>query len=309
MEVKLWTYEEFPEFSRDIDGVQVLETTGEELGIRYVHNVEYANINGTPLHLQLLIPFTRNDEPPRFLPPTKFFPCVAFVQGSGWFPQDVYWQIPLLAGLARKDYVIAIIEYRPSAIAYFPAQIMDAKNAIRFLKVHAKEYGIDAKRIVAAGNSSGGHTAVFSGILGEETAPESNLFPGVSADTIGIIDFYGSTSVIAPDSNPSQIKHCQADSPEGLVMGHVDLNEKPELKETLSAECWITPESKLPPLLIFHGTKDRVVNTECSVRLYEKCRECGKDVTFYLIKGGDHGGAEFWTDQVLDIIDKFIKRC
>lgn len=113
--------------------------------------------------------------------------------------------------------------------------------------------------------------------------------------------------VMKEDSNPIQVLHCQPDSPEGMVMGHVDLREREDLKRKLSVECNITPETVVPPVLIFHGTKDRTVNCEGSVILYRQLRKCGKEVQLYFIQGGDHGGAEFWTDQVLDIVEAFLK--
>lgn len=64
----------------------------------------------------------------------------------------------------------------------------------------------------------------------------------------------------------------------------------------------------IPPTIIFHGTKDRVVNCEGSVILYRRMKECGKDVKLYLIEGADHSGNEFWTEQVLDIMEDFIQK-
>lgn len=302
MEVKEWTYEEIPAFEEEVEGAVWLQTTGDEVGIHYFHQVEYANVNGTALHLQILRPFTRNE-------PLKTLPCVVFVQGSAWMQQDVFGQLPMVSRLAERGYVCAIVEYRHSGIAPFPAQIMDAKNAIRFLRVHAAEYGIDPVNIILSGDSSGGHTAMYAGILHTDDDPETNLFPGVSAEPIGIVNYYGSTSVIDEDSNPIQVLHCQPDSPEGMVMGHIDLRDKPELKRKLSVECNIHPETQIAPVIILHGTKDRVVNTKGSVKLYRALRACGKDVSLYLIQGADHGGAAFWTEQVIDIVDRFIRRC
>jgi dipeptidyl aminopeptidase/acylaminoacyl peptidase len=74
-------------------------------------------------------------------------------------------------------------------------------------------------------------------------------------------------------------------------------------------ECNISEDTEIAPTLIFHGTKDRTVNTYNSVDLYRKMKNSGKDVTFYLVRGADHGGAEFWTPEILDIVDAFIKRC
>ena len=222
--------------------------------------------------------------------------------------QHVYGNVPMLSKLALRGYVCAIVEYRHSGIATFPAQIKDARNAVRFLRSNAGKYGIDPERIIVAGDSSGGHTAMWAGMLHDDDT-EDNLFPGVSAEPCGIVNYYGSTSVMAPDSNPIQISHCLPDSPEGMVMGGKNLLEHPELARQLSVECNIDENTQMPPVLIFHGTKDRLVNCEGSAILYERLRETGHPVDFYLIKGADHGGPEFWTDGVLDIVDAFCKRC
>ncbi len=300
MEVKEWTYEELPEFMEEVEGAHVISTTGDEIGVTYIPNVVYAEIDDIKLHLQILQPFTRNQ-------PEMVSPCVVFVQGSAWMPQDVYAQLPRVSRLAERGYVTAVVEYRHSGIAAFPAQIMDTRNAVRFLRANAEQYHIDPDRIVVSGDSSGGHTAMFAGMIHDDT--ENNLYPGVSADVKGIVNFYGSTSVMAEDSNPVQVLHCQPDSPEGMVMGHVDLRNNLELKRRLSVECNITEDTVIPPVIILHGTKDRVVNCEGSVILYRQLKECGKDVQLYLIKGADHGGAEFWTTETLDIVDRFIRSC
>ena len=91
-------------------------------------------------------------------------------------------------------------------------------------------------------------------------------------------------------------------------MGGANLLEHPEWARALSVECNIDEATQLPPTLIFHGTKDRTVNCTGSVVLYNRLKETGHPVEFYLIKGADHGGAEFWTDTVLDIEEKFIRK-
>ena len=180
MEIKDWTYEEFPEFDETVEGAEVLSTTGDEVGLAYLHDVEYANVDGIPLHLQIIKPFTRNE-------PEKIYPCMVFVQGSAWKKQDVYAKIPMLARLAGKGYVIAVVEYRHSGQAPFPAQALDARNAVRFMRKNSKSYQIDPEKIVIGGDSSGGHTAMFAGILQDDDR-ESNLYPGISASVKGILN-------------------------------------------------------------------------------------------------------------------------
>ncbi len=304
MEIKNWTYEEFPEFDEEIEGVEVIDTTGDEVGIFYMHDVEYANMNGTPLHLQILMPLSRNCG---FTSP-RSLPCFVFVQGSAWMKQYVYAEVAEIAKLARRGYVCAIVEYRHSGIAPFPAQAIDTRNAIRFLRSNAKRFGIDPERMAVAGSSSGGHTALWAGLRHNDGEETENLFPGVSGEVKCIVNYYGSVSVMLEDGNPSTINHHLPDSPEGMEMGGVNLREHPELCREFSVEENITEDTDIAPVLIFHGTKDRTVNTRESVLLYNALKAAGKDVTFYLVKGADHGGAEFWTDKVIDIVDDFMRK-
>ncbi len=299
MELKNWTYEEFPEFQyKGADGI--LETTGNEVGVAYIPDVVYAEVDGVKLHLQIQYPYTRNCK-------DGVYPCIVYVQGSGWGKQNCYEALPMLSHYAEQGFVVATVEYRHSGIAKFPACIVDARNAIRFLKKNADLYHIDRDKMVLAGNSSGGHTAMFGGILKDDDAAD-NLYPGYIADVNCIINFYGSTSFIADDSNPSTPDHCGPQSPEGLEMGGVDMNANPELKKVLSVECNIDESTDLPPVLIIHGTKDRIVNTSCSVAVYEKLKKTGHEAYLYLLRGADHGGPEFFARNVVNTVTSFIKR-
>ena len=309
MEVRNWSYEELPEYKGNPEGAKMIETTGDETGVLYLHDVEYANVNGTPLHLQILVPNSRNAHFNPFGEQEGLSrPCFVYVQGSAWMQQYVYANVPGVAKMAERGYVCAIVEYRHSGIASFPAQAKDARNAIRFLRQNAKRFGIDPERIIVAGDSSGGHTAMWAGLIRDD-AGEDNLFPGVSADTKGIVAYYGSHSLMAPDSNPTTVNHCLPDSPEGRVMGGKNLLEHPELARQLSVECNIDEDTQLPPVLLFHGTKDRTVNCEGSVIVYQRLLETGHEAELYLLKGADHGGPEFWTKQMIDLVDGFCRRC
>ncbi len=326
IEVKNWSYEEYPDFldreeakGIEAEGVHVLQTTGKEPGTMYMHDVEYAKIGDVTLHLQIVVPNTREErvaqeplmraafaEGKRPENPAKR-PCMVYVQGSAWMKQNVYGSVVDVARMCARGYVVAIVEYRHSGIASFPAPAEDARNAIRFMRVHAKEFGVDPEKIVLAGNSSGGHTAMEAGILHDDEGP-ANLFPGVSAEVPAIVNFYGSVSAVRMDGFPTTVNHHMPDSPEGMEMGHVNLLEHPELIEQLSIECNIHPETEIAPVLIFHGTKDKTVNPVQSLDLYRKLKECGKDVELYYLAGSDHGGPEFWTDEVVDIIDAFYRK-
>lgn len=300
MEIKEWTYEEYPSFDAYVEGAVRIPTTGNEKGTYIFSNVEYANINGVPLHLQIITPQSRNtqDTPQQY-------PCLVYVQGSAWQQQNINAKLGLLSRLAEKGYVIAVVEYRNSEIASFPAVAMDTQNAIRFMKLHSAEYMADPDKVFAGGDSSGAHAAMFSQLLPEDKA--ENIYPGIRADVKGILSFYGANSVMLEDGMPSTLTHHLPDSPEGMQMGGVNLREHPELCRKMSVECNVDADTKLPPVLMFHGTKDRTINPKVSVTVYRRLKQCGKDVRLYLLEGADHGGSEFWTEKIQGIVIRFFQ--
>lgn len=310
MELKAWTYDEIPEFEDEVPGATWLDTTGDEPGVRYVPNVEYQRTGGVSRVLQILIPTCRNapaPKPEQGRAASLTYPCVVYVQGSAWMTQDVYGNLPCVARLASMGYVVAIVQYRESGIGVFPDPVRDARNAIRFMRVHAQEYAVDPTRIAVMGDSSGGHTATYAGILHDDDS-EHNLFPGTSAEVSCIVNYYGSTDFTFEDANPSTPNHNTRNSPEGMIMGRVNLNRDRAARDFLTVKTNIDETTDIAPLLILHGTKDRIVNTKCSVYLYQHMQATGHECQLYLLRGADHGGPEFWTPQVLCIVDEFIQK-
>lgn len=303
MEIKEWTYEEYPSFEEYVDGAVRIHTSGDEIGTYIYPSVEYANMDGVPLHLQIITPQTRNMQDDN---KKRKYPCLVFVQGSAWLKQNVSAKLGLLARLAERGYIIAVVEYRDSEIAIFPAVALDTRNAIRFMKKHGAEYMVDTENLFVGGDSSGGHAAMFSQIL-KDDEENTNLYPGINADVKGIISFYGACSVMLDDGMPSTINHHLPESPEGKQMGGVNLCEHPDLCRKLSVECNINEDTELPPVLMFHGTKDRTINPRVSVEVYNRLKQCGKDVKLYFLEGADHGGSEFWTEEIQEIIINFME--
>ena len=267
--------------------------------------VEYARKSGMALHLNIIEPRQEEGE-------DHTYPLILYIQGSGWMPQNTGAELAQLARFARRGFVIAVVEYRPSVVAPFPAQIKDAKTALRFMRRNAATYHADPRKIIVWGDSSGGHTAVMVGVsLGDAALDDESPADDPPADdplpVCAVVDYYGPSDISLMNDEPSTMDHLGPDSPEGMLIGRLDLREHPEKVAPTVPMNYISGEAALPPFFIIHGNKDRLVPFGQSVMLYEALRRAGKPVEFYQLKGADHGGPAFWTEDVLDRVERFVR--
>ncbi|MEM7602240.1 MAG: alpha/beta hydrolase, partial [Verrucomicrobiota bacterium] len=84
-------------------------------------------------------------------------PAIVCIHGGAWWKGERKHHANLAKALAARGFVTATISYRLSGELPFPAQIEDCKAAVRWMRAHAEEYGIDADFIGATGLSAGGH--------------------------------------------------------------------------------------------------------------------------------------------------------
>jgi len=94
-------------------------------------------------------------------------PVVVFFYGGGWTSGDIRQFYPHSAYLASRGMVAIAAEYRvESRHGTTPREcVKDAKSAIRWIRLHAEDLGIDASRLVAGGGSAGGHVAAAAGTV------------------------------------------------------------------------------------------------------------------------------------------------
>lgn len=301
IEFKEYTYEEFPESKASSEDMITIKTDRDERYLIYNKGIKYITRDNLDLRLQMISPIYADQR-------VKKYPCIVYVQGSAWLKQNIYAFLPQLAKFASRGYVMALVEYRSSTIAPFPAQLQDTKTAIRYLRKNALKYQIDPNNIFVWGDSSGGHCALLAGITQEMSELDTLEYNEVSANVNAVIDYYGPTDITKMNESPSAMDHTTKLSPEGLLIGGLNVAENKKKAQTTNPITYISREKEMPPILIMHGSKDRLVPFEQSVILYEALKANGKQSEFYQLKGADHGGPQFWTDSILDIVDNFLQK-
>ena len=298
-EIRNMTFKDFKKHIQDLPEVHTISADNKEVYGVYLHDVCYVNRDGIERTLQMIVPESNTY--------THDYPAVLYVQGSAWKKQDQYKRLGAMSYLASKGFVTAILQYRESDLASFPAQIEDAKTGIRYLRKEAKQYHIDPDNIFIMGDSSGGHTAFMAGVTASLGILDTDVYKDYSCAVNAIVDFYGVSCVQIKEDFPTTYNQGEPDSPEGMLIGHKNVYEHKELSDPVTCMNYIHKDVSIPPILMMHGLSDNLVGVNQSIRLYKKLREEEKDVELYLIENADHGDPVFWTTENMDRVEKYLK--
>lgn len=267
--------------------------------VRAERDIPYAGTEHARQRLDLYLPKA---------PQADKLPLVVFIHGGAWLAGDRSGGArQVLQFVESGDYIGASIGYRLSGDATWPAQIHDCKAAIRWLRAHAAEYGIDPDRIAVMGSSAGGHLAALLGTSGDVAAVEGDLgeHDDVSSRVACVVDYFGPADLLTMGDYPSQIDHNSADAPEARLLGGA-VQEHKELAREASPVTHVTQDD--PPFLILHGTNDMIVPFHQSVELDEKLRESQVESIFIYIEQGGHGfNAPEAEKRVQAFLDKHLR--
>jgi acetyl esterase/lipase len=221
------------------------------------------------------------------------------VHGGGWrvshrgrAPRETRsWEPSFFEQLASAGFVVFASSYRFSGEALFPAAIDDTLDAVRWIRVHAEEYGADARRYVLFGQSAGGYLAAAAAL--------STDLPPVQ----GAICWYPLTDpgALADDDPAAEFPTQWLGAP---------LSTIPEV--TAAASLPRRAHTGAPPFLIVHGTDDTMAPYEQGVRLHAALTATGVAAELDTIEGAEHffGGRDDETVRgIFARSIEFARRC
>ncbi|MEU3406490.1 alpha/beta hydrolase [Streptomyces sp. NPDC006670] len=229
-------------------------------------------------------------------------PAVVWIHGGGWLEGDRRYPPPtvpaeLLHGtVLGAGLALVSIDYRHSLEAPFPAQLHDVKAAIRYIRHHAAELGIDPERIGVMGESAGGHLAALAGLVrpdGGDAAAALEGSVGVQGEDSGVraaVCWYPATDLAALLEQPMPMPP----TPDGTVFPDPfasllggSRDQWPELARTASPLTYASGATP-PPFLLLHGTEDRLLPYSQSETLAAALEQAGGEVTLVPVDGADH---------------------
>ena len=124
------------------------------------------------------------------------------IHGGGWASGTKDHQVPMAQQLAAKGYVAAAVEYRLSPEAPYPAGANDLKEALRWLRSQADQYGIDTSKIAVLGCSAGAQLASLLGTAGQiEYFEFPTDLPKYSTQVQAVVNVDGIVSFVHPEAS------------------------------------------------------------------------------------------------------------
>lgn len=205
-----------------------------------IKNIEYKNINGKSLQMDIYQPKWMTKPPP----------LLVFIHGGGWKGGNRADYLVYLTHFAKMGYVTATVSYRLLKIAPYPACVEDITDAVRFLFQNGERYNYDPDRICLIGGSAGSHLAMLAGYgwKKQEATSDSTTTTPEKHKIKAVVEIYGPTDFTTEYARNHP-----------LITGFLShtYQESPQLFVEASPINYVSKNA--PPTLILHGTRDNLV--------------------------------------------------
>jgi len=224
-------------------------------------------------------------------------PGILLIHGGGWKTGDRSLQENLAKALAARGYVAAVIDYRLSLEEPFPAAVYDVKDAIKWLKAHSEEYGLDTNMMAISGSSAGGQIAHLAAYTYSLSEYEEESGVKASSKVHAVVNMDGVLSFYHPESQEGELA--------ALWLGG-DYYSVPEQWIAASPLHRITDQA-VPVIFInsqyprFHSGRDELIaqldrrGIFTQVHTFEQSPH-----TFWLFHP--------WFEPTIDLMDKFLHK-
>lgn len=254
-----------------------------------------------------------------FVPRTKEKkPAVLYFPGGGFTSADHEKFLEMRYALACAGYVVAACEYR-AVPNKFPALLEDAKAAVRWMRAHASEFGVDANRIGLLGDSAGGYVVQMAGTTNGEKNWDVGDFKEVSSDVQAVVSIYGISDLTTiGEGIGNENVHASAAVTEALLLNGpafkdfagASVNADPQKAKAASPIGHV--DGTEPPFLLMHGSGDKVVSPLQSKKMFEVLQNKKVEAEYVLVRGAEHGDLPWYQpgviSRVVNFFDRHLKR-
>jgi acetyl esterase/lipase len=204
-------------------------------------------------------------------------PAVVFFYGGGFLFGDIRRYQTQATHLALRGLVTVLVDYRVKCRhgSTLMDSVTDGKSAMRWVRGHADEFGIDPSRIAAVGSSAGGLMAAATALVADFDDPnDAKIDPRPNA----LVLYNPALDMAAP----TVVEHLTANWGKAVADRARDFSPMEHL------------DRGLPPTIIFQGTADKGVSPATVKDFCGRARALKAQCEVVLYPGAPHGFTEIW---------------
>jgi acetyl esterase/lipase len=214
--------------------------------VEALRDITYVRYGERGLQLDLYLPKARAGKP---------LPAIVLVHGGGWRSGVRANFAPMAIRMAERGYAAATISYRLSPEAPYPAAVIDAKAALRWMRAHAERHAIDPRRIAIGGGSAGGQIASLAGVTDGILRFDPGAVPGaVSSGAQAIVNIDGLSDFTSETARKYEDDPAKQPSSAGAWFGG-RYAEKTALWREASPIFYVN--ARTPPILFIGSAQPR----------------------------------------------------
>jgi acetyl esterase/lipase len=277
-------------------------------------NIVYATptTNGkqTTLKMDIQVPKTSGKKP-----------LVIYLTGGGFLIAGQAANLGQRTYIAEQGYVVASIQYRtiPNGAIYSDA-VADVKSAIRYLRAHADQYGINGSFVAVWGQSAGGYLAAMTGVTNGLKRFDVGANLDQSSDVQAVVDEFGPSNLSKVgddyDTAAKQANLAPGNNLAQFVYGPGTTKSVAQYTPQVAAADPTTYVSATtPPFVLLQGSNDELVSPSQTLLMSNALKAKGVPGTRYVVAGANHGDLAFagntsvaaWSTRVvMDKITGFL---
>jgi acetyl esterase/lipase len=244
---------------------------------------------------------------------------VVFCVSGGWFSAKESINPGLARTFTDRGYVVFAVVHGSQPKFSIPEVLDDMNRAVRYIRYHAKEYGVDKDRLGIAGASAGGHLSLMQGTAPRPGNPEAKDPVDRESSKVAAVGCFFPPTDFLNYGEPGRVAlgrgtltnfrppfdFTEQDPKTRSFSVITDEAKRQEIGRAISPAYHVTADSA--PALIIHGDADKLVPIQQAELIMEKYKEAGVAHELVVKKGMAHGWPTLGRDVAM-IADWFDKQ-
>lgn len=242
--------------------------------VEIIPDVVYGHKDGLALTFDILKPKTNANGA-----------AVIFMVSGGWVssytpPQQ---SIARFQELLDKGFTVMLVRHGSSPKYLIPEIVADVRLAVRYIRFHARRWGVDPNRLGVVGGSAGGHLSLMLGTASDNGDPNAKEEYMRESDRVASVVAYFPPVDLRPIARGIRPATTEGGRPDRFPA----LNFEKEKAPDYSPIVHVSPDD--PPTLLIHGDQDDLVPVSNSKIIYEAFQKNNVKSQLIIIEGAKHG--------------------